>query len=98
MESVRATYRVRSTPDRIDARSEALALEQTVELPAAAARGDAVGKVEAIREERGALFLVDVLYPGGAFDGSAFQLLNVLFGNSSLQPDVEHAEGVTKGA
>jgi len=32
---------------------------------------------------------VEIDYPGGVFDGGAAQLLNVLFGNSSLQPDVE---------
>jgi len=94
MEHVRAVYRVHSTPGEIGERAAELALEQTAELPDAAVRQEAVrervlGRVAAIRAEGEALHLVEIDYPEGAFDGGAAQLLNVLFGNSSLQPDVE---------
>jgi ribulose-bisphosphate carboxylase large chain len=102
MEPVRATYRLCSSANRIEERARALVLEQTVELPDPAVRDtsireNVIGTVEGLRPSGEGAFLVDVAYPAGAFDGSTSQLLNVLFGNSSLQPDLELIDATLPG-
>ena len=87
------TYLVRSDPGAIEERAEALLLEQTVELPRsalhdAAVAASTVGRVIAIdavseREHR-----VAIEQPVETTADEPAQFLNVLFGNSSLQPDV----------
>lgn len=87
------TYRLRTSRESVEARADGLLLEQTVELPrdalhdhAAAAR--VVGRVvsvEAIQEDD---FRVVLAQPAATTGEDPAQLLNVLFGNSSLQPDV----------
>lgn len=90
--AVRVTYQVRAAAREIEARAEALLLEQTVELPRAVVR-DArvlehiVGRVEEIRPE-GDHYRVTIAQPLATTAGDPAQLLNILFGNSSLQPDV----------
>jgi len=87
-------YRVRAAPAGLDARIEALLLEQTVELrrPAlrtAYVREHFVGRVMATEQAGIDEFLVTLGQPTEAAAGDPAQLLNVLFGNCSLQPDVE---------
>jgi S-methyl-5-thioribulose 1-phosphate isomerase len=87
------TYRVAAGRDAIEARAEALLLEQTVELPRSAlhdpvARGRAVGRVASVTPA-GDGHRVVLEQPAATVGDDPGQLLNVLFGNSSLQPDIE---------
>jgi ribulose-bisphosphate carboxylase large chain len=86
------TYMVRADARAIEARAEALMLEQAVELPRAAVH-DArvieriVGRVEEIVPE-GDQYRVTIAQPLATTAHDPAQLLNLLFGNSSLQPDL----------
>src|SRR5271166_1571518 len=87
------TYRVRSVAASIEGRAQAIAVEQSVETPLAAISDervlrDIVGEVKGIRELEAGLFEVRI---GLAVETTGFeagQLLNMLFGNTSLQEDV----------
>ncbi|HET7731390.1 MAG TPA: RuBisCO large subunit C-terminal-like domain-containing protein [Usitatibacter sp.] len=93
MERIKATYRIHAPAADSRARAEALAVEQSVEMPLSAIRDERV-----LRE---VVATVEAVHPGGAhFDvvlglapattgNEASQLLNMLFGNCSLQPEVE---------
>jgi S-methyl-5-thioribulose 1-phosphate isomerase len=90
--TVRVTYLVRANAREIESRAEALLLEQTVELPRAALRDayvveQVVGRVEGILPEAGQ-YRVTIAQPLATTAQDPAQLLNLLFGNSSLQPDV----------
>jgi ribulose-bisphosphate carboxylase large chain len=91
--TIRVTYRVQATASEIDARAEALLLEQTVELPRAAVRDSGViervvGRIEEVAVESGDRYRVLIAHPLATAARDPAQLLNVVFGNSSLQPDV----------
>jgi ribulose-bisphosphate carboxylase large chain len=87
------TYRVRSDAAAIEARAQAIAVEQSVETPLAAISDetvlrDIVGEVQGVREPEAGLFEVRI---GLAVETTGFeagQLLSMLFGNASLQEDV----------
>jgi S-methyl-5-thioribulose 1-phosphate isomerase len=88
-----AIYHVRSDARSIEARARAIAVEQSVEMPVAAIedeaiRADIVGRVEAIRELGPDLFEVRVGLAAATAGEDAGQLVNMLFGNTSLQDDV----------
>jgi S-methyl-5-thioribulose 1-phosphate isomerase len=90
--TVRVTYLVRANAGEIESRAEALLLEQAVELPRAALRDaqvieQVVGRVEEILPETGQ-YRVTIAQPLVTTAQDPAQLLNLLFGNSSLQPDV----------
>jgi ribulose-bisphosphate carboxylase large chain len=92
-EPIRISYLVHCDSDHIRARAEALLLEQTVELPLNAVRDPAVaryivGQVEHIEPVADHRFRVVIAQPLAAAAGDPAQLLNLLFGNSSLQPDL----------
>jgi ribulose-bisphosphate carboxylase large chain len=94
MDRIVATYRVRSEPAAIAARAQALALEQSIEAPLAAVRDDYVAReivaqVQDIRDAGAGAFEVSLGLSAATVGGDAGQLLNMLFGNSSLQADVE---------
>ncbi|MDX2265207.1 MAG: RuBisCO large subunit C-terminal-like domain-containing protein [Hyphomicrobiales bacterium] len=87
-----AHYRIAAPAAEIAARARAIAVEQSVEMPLEAIAdsrvlSDIVGRVEAI-EDRGDAFRVTVSLSAETVDGDAGQLMNVLFGNSSLHDDV----------
>jgi S-methyl-5-thioribulose 1-phosphate isomerase len=87
------TYRVQADGAAIDERAEALLLEQTVELPRCAlhdadAAGRVVGHVVSIDRISDTGHRVRLAQPAAAATDDAAQVMNVLFGNSSLQPDV----------
>jgi ribulose-bisphosphate carboxylase large chain len=91
---IEVVYRVRTPASALDARVEALLLEQTVELPRSAlrtafVREHLVGRVIEALELGPGDFRVRLSQPELAAGGDPAQLLNVLFGNCSLQPDVE---------
>src|SRR5215211_7876376 len=90
---IEATYRVRATASAIDARAHAIALEQSIESPI-----EAVTDARVLDEVLARVADI-VPAPEGAFDATiqlaaettgfeAGQLLNMLFGNTSLQDDV----------
>lgn len=93
MERILATYRIAAPLGESLARARALAAEQSVEMPVEAI-GDArvqrevVATVESIRAGDGA-FEVDLGIAAATTGAEASQLLNMLFGNCSLQPEVE---------
>jgi ribulose-bisphosphate carboxylase large chain len=97
-DALRVTYLVRARADDIAARAEALLLEQTVELPRAVAARDPwvaahiLGCVEDIRPAGDDLHRVTIAQPLATTAHDPAQLLNILFGNSSLQPDVVLAD------
>jgi ribulose-bisphosphate carboxylase large chain len=94
--ALRATYRFAVPAGALDARVEALCHEQTVELPPAAVthafvREAILPRVERVAEDPRGGFRVTVAYPELTTALDPAQLLNVLFGNSSLHADVELA-------
>ena len=88
-----ATYRISASESESRARADALAAEQSVEMPVSAI-GDArvleevVATVESIRPHAGEFDVVLGIAPATT-GNEASQLLNMLFGNCSLQPEVE---------
>ena len=93
MERIHATYRIAAAAAHIRARAEALAVEQSVEMPLEAIADrhvldEIVAKVEDIRPGGDAFEVVLGLAPATT-GNEASQLMNMLFGNCSLQPDVE---------
>jgi ribulose-bisphosphate carboxylase large chain len=93
MERIRATYRIAASAAGIEARARALAVEQSVEMPLEAIADERVlrevaASVESIRPRDGA-FEVVLGIAAGTTGPEASQLLNMLFGNCSLQPEVE---------
>ena len=94
MQSMRVWYRTSVGPRQAPQRAEALLLEQTVELPRSAVRDEFVtreilGAVEEVRPEPGGGSRFAIAFPAATTALDPAQLLNVLFGNSSLQDDIE---------
>ncbi|WP_395840424.1 RuBisCO large subunit C-terminal-like domain-containing protein [Archangium violaceum] len=92
-ERIRVTYGVTAPASEIQARALAIALEQTVELPERLVprgyiRDEVVGHIEHISERAPGVHEVTLSYLVEAAGGELTQLLNLLFGNSSLQPGV----------
>lgn len=95
--ALRVTYLVRAADREIETRAESLLLEQTVELPRAAVREPVVadrilGRVESVEPQSEGVHRVTIAHPLVTTAHDPAQLLNVLFGNSSLQPDVVLAD------
>lgn len=94
MSRVLATYRVHAPAAEIEQAAQALALEQSVELPLEAVRDAAivehvVGRVEGITEHAPGVFDVRIGLAETTMGGDVAQTLNMLFGNSSLHAHVE---------
>ena len=92
-----ATYRVICERADIEARAEAIALEQSVELPLVAVRDahvreEVVARVEAIRQCGERAYEIDIALAQQTMGLDAGQLMNMLFGNSSLHEDVTLVE------
>jgi ribulose-bisphosphate carboxylase large chain len=90
-------YHVRSDARSIEERARAIAIEQSVEMPLAAitdefVRAEIIGRVTAITEMSGELFEVRIALAGATVGRDAGQLINMLFGNTSLHPDVALAD------
>ncbi len=100
MQRMTAIYRVRSDAGTIEARARAIAVEQSVEMPLDAISSEAVlrdiaGEVHGIAELAPGLFEVRIGLAVAAMGGDAGQLINMLFGNTSLQDDVTlHDAGI----
>jgi ribulose-bisphosphate carboxylase large chain len=88
-----AIYHVRSDASAIAARAQAIAVEQSVEMPLSAIEDQAildeiVGKVEDIRALSNMHYEVRIGLSRATLGTDAGQLVNMLFGNTSLQEDV----------
>lgn len=94
MDWFKATYHLESTPADIEARAEALAIEQSLEMPPSAVRQpeilrDILARVESIEPAEPGYFRVTLEMSVATTGLQAAGLLNVLFGNCALQEDVE---------
>ncbi len=90
---VEAVFHVRSESPSIERRARAIAIEQSVEMPLEAIDDpailrDIVGTVEGIRDLGGGLFEVRIGLAVATIGADAGQLLNMVFGNTSLLVDV----------
>ncbi len=88
-----ATYKIAASESESRARAQALAIEQSVEMPLEAIGEERILKevvatVESIRPHAGYFEVVLGIAPATA-GNEASQLMNMLFGNCSLQPEVE---------
>ena len=90
---IQALYHVRSDAKSIAARAEGIAVEQSVEMPVAPiddpfVLDEILGKVEHIADLGGGLFEVCIGLSSITTGYAPGQLLNMLFGNTSMQDDV----------
>jgi ribulose-bisphosphate carboxylase large chain len=88
------TYRVRAAPEHLDAVATAIALEQSVEVPAEVIRDafvaeNIVGRVEEVRRGDDGLHVVRISLATATTGFDVAQTVNMLFGNSSLHDHVE---------
>ena len=93
MDRILATYRITASETESRVRAEALASEQSVEMPVSAIDDprvlqEIVARVESIRPHADQFDVVLGIAPATT-GNEASQLLNMLFGNCSLQPEVE---------
>ncbi len=87
------TYRVRSDAASIDARARDIATEQSVEMPLAPiddpyVKNEIIGQVAGTRDIGDGWFEVRAALSVATVGADAGQLLNMLFGNTSLHDDV----------
>jgi len=88
-----AVYRVRSDASSIDARARAIAVEQSVEMPVPAiddsyVLSSVVGRVVGIDEKEPGNFEVRIALAAETAGQDPGQLVNMLFGNTSIHGDV----------
>jgi ribulose-bisphosphate carboxylase large chain len=93
MEILKAVYQLASDEADVRARAEALAVEQSVEMPASAirsefARRETLGRVGAIERVGERDFRVTLHLAAATTGHECGQLMNMLFGNCSIQEDV----------
>ena len=90
---LQAIYHIRCDARSIENRARAIAVEQSVEMPVAAieddfVRSEIVGRVEGITERQNNLYEVRVSLAAETAGRDPGQLINMLFGNTSLHDDV----------
>jgi ribulose-bisphosphate carboxylase large chain len=90
---LQVVYHVRGEAHSIAERARAIAVEQSVEMPVAAIDDDfvtheIVGRVTGIAEAAAGLFEVRIELAGETVGRDPGQLINMLFGNTSLHDDV----------
>jgi ribulose-bisphosphate carboxylase large chain len=88
-----AIYRIRCDAAEIERKAKAIAVEQSVEMPLEAiddshVLDSIVGRVEAIEEQQQGDYRVTISLDPETAAEEAGQLMNMLFGNSSLHEDV----------
>ena len=93
MDRLQAIYHIRCDAQSIDERAQAIAVEQSVEMPLAAiddkrVLSEIVGRVEGIRELGAGLFEARISLSAATVGRDAGQLVNMLFGNTSIHDDV----------
>jgi ribulose-bisphosphate carboxylase large chain len=90
----RVRYRLRAdTPQEADQRALGIALEQTVEIPgdivpAGYISDEIVGQIEAVNHAGGNAYEADISYSPDSAGDEVIQLINVIFGNSSIQQNI----------
>jgi ribulose-bisphosphate carboxylase large chain len=94
MDEMRVTYRLRVSAEEAGPRAEAVALEQTVEVPRVVVRDafieeQILGRVESVAPDPDGGHRATIAFPIASTALDPCQLLNVIFGNSSLHDDVE---------
>jgi ribulose-bisphosphate carboxylase large chain len=94
---LQAIYLVRCDARSIEERARAIAVEQSVEMPVAAitndfVRSEIVGRVESIAEIESNVFEVRISLATETVGRDPGQLINMLFGNTSLHEDVVLAD------
>jgi ribulose-bisphosphate carboxylase large chain len=94
MEFLRVSYRVDVPASEAQERAEALALEQTVEVPRVVVRDAFIesrilGRVEAVEPDPRGGQRITIAIPDAATALDPAQIMNLMFGNSSLHADVE---------
>lgn len=94
MSRLHAIYHLRCAPRDVAARARALALEQSIEMPlepvtSAYVRDEVVANVESITEVAAGRHAVVLGIATVTTGGEIGQAMNMLFGNCSLQEDVE---------
>ncbi|MSO90939.1 MAG: ribulose 1,5-bisphosphate carboxylase [Acetobacteraceae bacterium] len=92
-ERLHAIYHVRAEASTIAARAQAIAVEQSVEMPLSAIEDSSilsnmVGRVEDISDRGNGVFSVLIALASATIGSDAGQLLNMAFGNTSLHDDV----------
>src|SRR5438093_3052084 len=90
---LQAVYHVRSDARSIEARARAIAVEQSVEMPLDAiedqtVRSNIVGRVTGIEEKEAGTFEVHIALSAETVGQDPGQLVNMLFGNTSIHGDV----------
>jgi ribulose-bisphosphate carboxylase large chain len=88
-----AVYRIKSDAAAIEQRARSIAVEQSVEMPVEAIDDQAVlqgivGRVDGIRDLGGGTFEVRIALAVATTGAEPGQLLNMLFGNTSIHEDV----------
>src|SRR4249919_1525514 len=94
---LRVTYRLHASGPVAEQRALSLALEQSIEMPLTAVtdarvRREVVARVERLEPQPDGCTLADIALSAETVGGDAGQLMNMLFGNSSLHGDVEVVE------
>ena len=94
MDALRVTYRLEVEAGEAESRAEAIALEQTVEVPRVVVRdpfveAEILGRVESVAAVEEGASLATIAYPVATTALDPAQLLNVVFGMTSLQPDAQ---------
>jgi len=96
-ERLTAIYHIRDDASRVAARATGIAVEQSVEMPVAAVTDraildDIVGKVESVTDIGGGVHEARIGLSVATTGLEAGQLVNMLFGNSSMHPDIVLAD------
>ena len=99
MSRIEAVYRIRAPRAEIERVAHAIALEQSVEVPAEAVRdayvaAEVVASVGAVTQRAPDLFDVHIGLAEVTTGGDVAQTVNMLFGNSSLHPHVELVDAI----
>lgn len=93
MSWIEVTYHLRGSSEDAAARARAIAVEQSVEMPPEAiddpfVLGEILGRVVAVEPLGGNVQAIRILLSAATVGDDAGQLLNMLFGNSSLHDDL----------
>lgn len=99
MSWIDVTYHLRGSAADAEARARAIAVEQSIEMPPEAVDdpfvlSEILGRVVAIQSSGDGVQAIRVRLSAATVGGDAGQLLNMLFGNSSLHDDLTLAEVV----
>lgn len=97
MSWIEVTYHLRGSPEDAQARARTIAVEQSIEMPPEAVDdpfvlGEILGRVVAVEPKGSGRHAIRILLSAATVGDDAGQLLNMLFGNSSLHDDLALAD------